>query len=104
MSELVRCETCGRTKVPIGRDPGAAAANDYCDHDCSGYMEPPEPGGDWPAEEVFRYEGPVVVRPLGRGLMPVDGPLSLLDVELVAAFAEHEGEELRVRIVAEILP
>lgn len=42
------CGTCGRQKKPIGRD--AAVDTSYCDRDCAGYRDDPQPGHFWPGE------------------------------------------------------
>lgn len=44
------CKVCGMRKHPMGRDPGAAAANGYCGHDCHGYRLDPPAGHLWPGE------------------------------------------------------
>ena len=44
------CSVCGLRKKPLGRDPGAAAANGYCDHECEGYTKGEWPGHLWPGE------------------------------------------------------
>ena len=46
---MPKCETCGLSKQPIGRD-AAARGPDYCDHECEGYMKDPHPGYLWPSE------------------------------------------------------
>ncbi len=48
---LPTCSECGLRKKPIGRDPGAAAASGYCDHECPGYRAAPYPGTLWPGEQ-----------------------------------------------------
>ena len=53
---LVECAVCRMRKKPIGRDPGPAAANGYCDSDCVGYSQDPYPGNLWPGEKEFRSE------------------------------------------------
>ncbi len=47
---MPRCSVCQRNKKPVGRDPGAAAANGYCDQDCPGYYKHMYPGHLWPGE------------------------------------------------------
>lgn len=59
---LVECTTCRRSKKPFGRDPGAAAANGYCDRECPGYFEDPEPTSLWPGEECGIDHEPISER------------------------------------------
>jgi hypothetical protein len=56
---LVTCTTCGMRKHPAGRDPGLAAANGYCPHECPGNLQPPHPESLWPGEkwgDAFGHE------------------------------------------------
>lgn len=46
---LVTCVRCGRQKHPIGRDPGVIM--DYCEHECVGHNQAPQPHWLWPGEE-----------------------------------------------------
>lgn len=48
------CEVCGQRKKPIGRDAPAAAS--YCDSDCPGSRQDPQPGHYWPSEGPDRRE------------------------------------------------
>jgi len=43
-----RCETCGRTKAPIGRSVPMGFS--MCDHDCEGYSKEPTADTLWPGE------------------------------------------------------
>ena len=53
----VTCTTCGRTKKPWGRSAPLMAS--YCEHECPGYRQDPQPGDLWPGEtrEEFGYGG-----------------------------------------------
>lgn len=54
---LVRCHTCGNTKVPIGR----SAPLNYggCDDTCGGYRQEPYPGSLWPGETEEQFGYPI---------------------------------------------
>lgn len=53
----VECTVCHRRKKPRGRSAPLEMANSLCDHECTGYDQPPEPGFLWPGEtrEQFGY-------------------------------------------------
>lgn len=44
------CTTCGHSKAPHGRSLPLEMCNGYCDRDCPGYHQPPEPGHLFPGE------------------------------------------------------
>lgn len=46
----VYCTVCGMVKAPRGRSVGPAAANSYCDWECSGYSAEPKPPHLFPGE------------------------------------------------------
>ena len=50
---MPECQTCGKEKKPIGRD-AAARGPEFCDHECTGYLDDPHPGYDWPSE-VYQH-------------------------------------------------
>lgn len=54
---IVRCESCGRIKKPIGRS--APLCGGYCDDDCAGYRQEPRPGSLWPSETEAEFGYPV---------------------------------------------
>lgn len=43
------CAVCGLPKKPIGRD---TLVSGYCDSDCPGYRQDPQPGHLWPDEAI----------------------------------------------------
>lgn len=47
---MPECSVCHRRKNPMGRDAGAAAACNYCDFQCPGYLEGDRAGHLWPEE------------------------------------------------------
>jgi hypothetical protein len=47
---MPECKVCRKRKAPRGRDVPAVAAGSYCDRDCAGYYQDPEPGHLWPGE------------------------------------------------------
>lgn len=46
---LPACKTCQLRKKPIGRAAGPYAH--YCDRECSGYYDDPQPSHYWSAED-----------------------------------------------------
>lgn len=44
------CKTCGRRKKLTGRDYPAEMGGAYCDSECPGYREAPQPGHLWWSE------------------------------------------------------
>lgn len=53
----VKCATCGRVKVPLGRYIPWELYDARCMRDCPGYHKDPLPGDLWPdeTEEEFWY-------------------------------------------------
>ena len=49
---MPECSVCHMRKAPVGRSVAPAAANGYCNHECEGYRNGPQPGHFWPGEEA----------------------------------------------------
>ena len=53
--EMPDCPICKRLKPPRGRDVPVAASGTFCEHECPGYAQEPQPGHHWPNEECDDY-------------------------------------------------
>ena len=53
----VKCVVCGMVKSPVGRSMPDECAASYCDYDCEGYRQDPQPDYLFPTEtlEEFGY-------------------------------------------------
>jgi hypothetical protein len=68
IGEAVKCEVCGRTKKPHGRD---TMDNGMCSYECDGYYEEPRPGDLWPGERREDFGFPLNWREIARRLAEV---------------------------------
>jgi len=50
---MVKCNICGRTKKPVGRD---SHDNGLCSHECEGYRQEPYASSYWPDELREEFE------------------------------------------------
>lgn len=96
LSYLPYCKRCQRAKKPIGRDQPLSAS--YCDTDCEGYREDPQPGLWWSREEELENALGAMVKERDELLAFVDYFLTESDGDGAYSDAQAKARALLTKV------